>query len=78
MGGSVNLNHRHDVAIYNDECANDWIDSCYPYQGTDDRIEQAIKRSVRLSRVLQLDLSAPNELKSVLSGRMRSINRTRR
>jgi hypothetical protein len=75
----VNLHHLHDVAIYNDEyMPMIGLDSCYPYQGTDARIEQTIKRSVRLSRVLQLDLSALNELKSVLSGRMRSINRTRR
>ena len=34
--------------------------------------------SVLLSRVLKLDLTALNELKSLLSGRMRSVTRMRR
>jgi hypothetical protein len=46
---------------------------------TDTKVHQVLRqRSVRLSRVLKLDLTALNELKSLLSGRMRSVNRMRR
>ena len=63
VGGSANFRHARDVAICNARYVKEWMALCYPHRGPGVRAHQVLRqRSVRLSRVLKLDLTALNEL----------------
>jgi hypothetical protein len=79
VGGFAYFSHPRGVAICNARYAKEWMAWCCAHRGSGARARQVLRhRSVRLSRVLKLDLTALNELKSLLAGRMRSVDRMRR